>query len=112
MIIGFHARNGDIGDHEDNGDVIAIGGTGGCGAERVGEKLSTVINSYQQPLAACQKKAEGKRELPPCTPYREKGRGKKDRRGILMFPSNAPARTRTRARMRTREALLLLDARR
>ncbi len=25
MIIGFHARNGDIGDHEDNGDVIVIG---------------------------------------------------------------------------------------
>ena len=66
-----------------------------------------VINrrgSYQQPLAACQKKAEGKRELPPCTPYREKGRGKKDRRGILVFPSNAPAHARTRARMRTREA--------
>ena len=41
---------------------------------------SGVINrreSYQQPLAACPKKAEGKRELPPCTPYGEKGRGKK-----------------------------------
>ena len=25
MIIGFHARNGDIGGHEDNGDVIEAG---------------------------------------------------------------------------------------
>lgn len=25
VIIGFHARNGDIGDHEDNGDVIEAG---------------------------------------------------------------------------------------
>jgi hypothetical protein len=25
VIIGFHARNGDIGDHEDNGDVIEVG---------------------------------------------------------------------------------------
>ena len=39
-----------------------------------------VINrrgSYQQPSATRSKKAEGKRELPPCTPYREKARGKK-----------------------------------
>ena len=57
-----------------------------------------VINrrgSYQQPLAACQKKAEGKRELPPCTPYREKGRGKK-LDGV--FKGNRLSRVRTGAR--------------
>ena len=34
--------------------------------------------SCQQPLASGAKKAEGKREIPPCTPYREKGRAKKN----------------------------------
>ena len=63
-----------------------------------GEQKMKVINrrgSYQQPLAACQKKAEGKRELPPCTPYREKGRGKK-LDGV--FKGNRLSRVRTGAR--------------
>ena len=49
----------------------------------MGEKLSTVINSYQQPLAACQKKAEGKKRKSPCTPYREKGKGKESKPGAF-----------------------------
>ena len=53
--------------------------------------------SYQQPPASGPKKAEGKRELPPCTPYREKGRAKKQD-GVVSSVSQdrAPARTRTR----------------
>ena len=35
--------------------------------------------SCQQPSATRQKKAEGKRDIPPFTPYRENGRGKKNR---------------------------------
>ena len=43
-----------------------------------------VINrrgSYQQPSAQPSKKAEGKKRSSPCTPYREKGKGKETRRG-------------------------------
>ena len=43
-----------------------------------------VINrrgSYQQPSAQPSKKAEGKKRRSPCTPYKEKGKGKEDRRG-------------------------------
>ena len=45
-----------------------------------------VINrrgSYQQPPAARQKKAEGKKRKSPCTPYREKGKGKESDRRVL-----------------------------
>ena len=44
-----------------------------------------VINrrgSYQRPPAARQKKAEGKKRKSPCTPYREKGKGKETQTGF------------------------------
>ena len=44
----------------------------------------TAINTrarYQQPSAQPSKKAEGKKRSSPCTPYREKGKGKETRRG-------------------------------
>ena len=58
-----------------------------------------VINrrgSYQQPLAACQKKAEGKKRKSPCTPYREKAKGKEIRRDSLGDLKTARTRIRTR----------------
>ena len=44
-----------------------------------------VINrrgSYQQPSALPSKKAEGKKRRSPCTPYREKGKGKERQTGF------------------------------
>ena len=44
-----------------------------------------VINrrgSYQQPSAQPSKKAEGKKRRSPCTPYREKGKGKERQTGF------------------------------
>ena len=84
MIIGFHARNGDIGDHEDNGDVIAIGGTGGCGTERVGEKLSTVINN---PSRHVKRKRKGKENFPPAPPI-EKREGERKTDGEYYCSGN------------------------
>ena len=45
--------------------------------------MKEVINrggSYQQTSAACPKKAEGKKRKSPCTPFREKGKVKENRR--------------------------------
>ena len=45
-----------------------------------------VINrggSYQQAPAPSQKKAEGKKRNSPCTPFREKGKGKESKPGAL-----------------------------
>ena len=39
--------------------------------------------SYQQPPAQSAKKAEGKKRKSPCTPYREKGKGKEIKPGIF-----------------------------
>ena len=53
-------------------------------AARAENRKMKVINrrgSYQQPSAQPSKKAEGKKRRSPCTPYREKGKGKEDRRG-------------------------------
>ena len=47
------------------------------------------------------KKREGEKRKSPCTPLREKGKGKEHRRGSLSEPSFARARTRG-AGMRTR----------
>ena len=52
------------------------------------------------------KKREGEKRKSPCTPLREKGKGKEDRRGSLSEPSFARARTRSEGmRARLREAL-------
>ena len=67
-----------------------------------GEQKMKVINrrgSYQQPLAACQKKAEGKKRKSPCTPYREKAKGKEIRRDSL-GESQDRAHAHTHARRR------------
>ena len=59
-----------------------------------------VINrrgSYQQAPASSPKKAEGKKRKSPCTPYREKGKGKEIRRGFSRKPSIAGGRARVRA---------------
>ena len=53
-----------------------------------------VINSL---LAQTLKKGEGKKRHSPQTPYREKGKGKENRRGFLRKPSFACARSRVRA---------------
>ena len=53
--------------------------------------------------SADRKKREGEKRKSPCTPLREKGKGKEDRRGSLSEPSFARARTRSagmRARLR------------
>ena len=53
--------------------------------------------------SAKSKKREGEKRKSPCTPLREKGKGKEDRRGSLSEPSFARARVRTRgAGMRAR----------
>ena len=63
-----------------------------------------VINrqeSYQQAPASSPKKAEGKRDLPPCTPYREKGKGKETQTGFpkeTVFRAGACACEREEAR--------------
>ena len=54
--------------------------------------------------SAKSKKREGEKRKSPCTPLREKGKGKEDRRGSLSEPSFARARTRSagmRARLRS-----------
>ena len=51
--------------------------------------------------SAKSKKREGEKRKSPCTPLREKGKGKEDRRGSLSEPSLARARTRS-AGMRAR----------
>ena len=64
------------------------------GAASVGAALE-VINrrgSYQQPPATSPKKAEGKKRKSPCTPYREKGKGKETRRGSCGTVCRARAR--------------------
>ena len=53
-----------------------------------------VMNSL---LAQTPKKGEGKKRRSPQTPYREKGKGKENRRGFLRKPSFACARSRVRA---------------
>ena len=53
-------------------------------AARAENRQMKVINrggSYQQPSALPSKKAEGKKRRSPCTPFREKGKGKETRRG-------------------------------
>ena len=53
--------------------------------------------------SANRKKREGEKRKSPCTPLREKGKGKEDRRGSLNEPSFACARLRDaglRARLR------------
>ncbi len=56
--------------------------------------------------SAKSKKREGEKRKSPCTPLREKGKGKEDRRGSLSEPSFARARTRDASmRARLREAL-------
>ena len=66
------------------------------------EKLSTGGASP----SANRKKREGEKRKSPCTPLREKGKGKEDRRGSLSEPSSARARTRSAGmRARLREAL-------
>ena len=63
---------------------------------------SGVINrdgSYQQAPAPSQKKAEGKKRKSPCTPFREKAKGKESDRRVLSRNrlSRADARTVARA---------------
>ena len=66
------------------------------------EKLSTGCGLSTASL----KKREGEKRKSPCTPLREKGKGKEDRRGSLSEPSFARARTRSAGmRARLREAL-------
>ena len=77
-----------------------------------------VINrggSYQQAPASSPKKAEGKKRKSPCTPYREKGKGKETRRGFLREPYFARAHayvrgTLARACAKRRRELLLRRA--
>ena len=66
------------------------------GAREVGRVINRQ-ESYQQAPASSPKKAEGKRDLSPCTPYREKGRGKKQD-GVISrgFQDRAPARAHAR----------------
>ncbi len=71
-------------------------------------ELSTGRNSFCARL----KKAEGKRNLPPCTPYKEKARGKKTvgvykRNRLSCAPTHAPAYapTHVRTRSRVRQAI-------
>jgi len=58
--------------------------------------------SYQQSPAPSQKKAEGKKRKSPCTPYREKGKGKETQTGF-------PKETVFRAGARTMSAALDAD---
>ena len=55
--------------------------------------------SYQQPSATRQKKAEAKKRKSPCTPYREKGKGKESDRRVLS--RNRLSRADARATART-----------
>ena len=74
-------------------------------AARTENRMMKVVNrrkSYQQPPATAGKKAEGKKRKSPCTPFREKGKGKETRRRFLW---NAP---RPRGRAYAREAAALL----
>ena len=50
-------------------------------ALRRDEKVINRQESYQHAPASAPKKAEGKKRRSPCTPFREKGKGKEDRRG-------------------------------
>ena len=74
------------------------------GAASVGAALE-VINrrgSYQQPPATSPKKAEGKKRKSPCTPYREKGKGKERQTGFpkeTVFRAGARVRTALRAQL-------------
>ena len=65
--------------------------------ERREMKQQKVINSLDAGL----KKAEGKKRKSPCTPYREKGKGKENRRGS--------SRTVCRARARGLRARLMAE---
>ena len=64
-----------------------------------------VINrrgSYQQPSAQPSKKAEGKKRRSPCTPFREKGKGKERQTGFpkeTVFRAGARVRTALRAQL-------------
>ena len=56
-----------------------------------------VINrrgSYQQPSAQPSKKAEGKKRRSPCTPYREKGKGKENKPVVFCAGLSARAHAR------------------
>ena len=64
------------------------------------DEYGKVINrrgSYRQSSAQDAKKAEGKKRKSPCTPFREKGKGKEIRRGFSRKPSIAGGRARVRA---------------
>ena len=62
--------------------------TGGAVGEVVDRR-----KSYQQSSASSPKKAEGKKRKSPCTPFREKGKSKENRRG---FSRNRLSRTGAR----------------
>ena len=51
--------------------------------QRIRNEVVDRQESYQQPSASSPKKAEGKRGIPPLTPYGEKGRVKKQDGGSL-----------------------------
>ena len=54
--------------------------------------MTKVINSPAADLPRKAKKAEGKKRKSPCTPYREKGKGKENRRGSCGTVCRARAR--------------------
>ena len=60
------------------------------------EEVVNRRESYQQPPASSQKKAEGKKRNSPCTPYREKGKGKESKPGFLSTCLFARADARVR----------------
>ena len=60
--------------------------------ERREMKHGKVINSPAADLPRNAKKAEGKKRKSPCTPYREKGKGKETRRGSCGTVCRARAR--------------------
>ena len=93
--------------NQDSAAKMAAPHTGGSRCCATAAKMAAphngaVINrgeSYQQPSATRQKKAEGKKRKSPCTPFREKAKGKESDRRVLS--RNRLSRADARATART-----------
>ena len=64
--------------------------------------LITCGKSYQQSLRSGAKKSGRKREVPPCTPYKRKARGKEARPGSFQNPPRPRGRALTREEQQQR----------
>ena len=87
--------------NQDSAAKMAAFHTGGARSCATAAKMAAFPvsrGSYQQAPAPSQKKAEGKKRKTPCTPFREKAKGKESDRRVLSRNRLSRADARATAR--------------